>query len=290
MKTKIRIIDSVVAVLIALAIIISGFILIKNSRTLFEKEKNKTVTVDVQKSHDETQKRKMISDAYPWTLIKDQAPLEEEVPAWITIKIRRLSESFTDSNQYDFSKAEYYTTRDIHLVKNVILSCGTSYNELIMNFACDSDGNLISFIIEPLTRNTYKTATVNECFKTICDSAEYHRLNGSNTDLSNYLQILLSGVFYEREETPLSGGAYISDSILYVDPIADFFYSYCRWQFYSADRRDVFDIIAIINNQIPTAFYSDGKIILDFNSSALGTMMLCWDMETCRFSGMTFYK
>ena len=293
MKAKKIIPDYVFALIIAALIIAMGILAINMAMRLLPDHKDTVVTVDMTDAPSFSSEFDDIMNAWPWTLITDESSYGGDMPEWLRNSLVRLAEAFPGHVKISLSGSELYFNEDIYFVKNIRLDDGEK--QLVMSAAYETNGYLISFNIDPTDRGDYEATVINECYKAICDSAEYHRLNGSSTDITYYLGMLREGLFTggevdEEHFDPANPNLSESESILYTDPISDFFYSYCIMlegedEYYSALR-----VISLLNSESPQSYYRDGKIFLLYKDAGTGSLTLSWDLETFRFAGMTYKK
>lgn len=295
LKAKKIIPDYAVALIIAALTVAMGILAINMAMRLLPDHKDAVAVVDMADAPSFSSGFDDIMNAWPWTLIADEPSYGADMPEWLRNSLVRLAEAFPGHVKISLSESELYFNEGLYFVKNVRLDSGEK--QLIMSAAYEMGGEMISFNIDPADRGEYEATVINECYRAVCDSAEYHRLNGSSTDITYYLGMLQEGLFdrvavevdeeyFDSANPNLSE----SESILYIDPISDFFYSYCimlegKDEYYSA-----LPIISLLNNESPKSYYRDGKIYLFYENTGLGALTLSWDLETFRFAGMTYKK
>lgn len=278
--------DFVFALVLAVLIIALGIFAVNTAARLLPDHKDTVVTVDMTDAPKISPGFEDIMKSWPWTLISDETPYTGGMPDWLRDGVVKLAEVFPGPGEISLSESELYFKEGIYFVKNIRVKSGEK--DLIMSAAFKINGGMISFNIDPIQRGNYEATVINECYKALCDSAEYHRLNGSSTDLTYYLDMFKAGLFESAEDVPENSVLTESDSILYTDPLSDFFYSYCYRLAGEDDYYGALQIISILNSESPKSYYREGKIYLFYEDAGTGELTLSWDLETFRFAGMTY--
>ena len=298
LKTKRRIPDALIALVLAAAIVLGGIGAINLTGRFLSDHRDTVVSLDIPEGVNTAPTYKDILSEYPWSELPEDALYTTSAPDIIQKAVVSLDEFFPGYGDPKLDDCRVYLGDGIYYVENIWLRDPKNGKEFIMNAAFEADGILVSFDIEPTVRGEYDTSSINSCYRSICDYAEYHRLNGSATNLTYILGCLESGVYnnYEGGEVEIyDDGSHVtmqSDEIYFVDPLTDFFTSYCIWSANMENTRtpyNAYNVISLMQTQYSMCYYHNGKIYLRYENT-LGELTLCWDMETYKLAGMTYKK
>ena len=297
LKAKQKIRDYVITLTLAVLIIGLGFLAINVAYLLIPDYKNSIVTVDTPISNNMMGENKGVNRGYPWDILDESKLYTGEHPTWLLPNLAALNEYFPNLPQMTHHNMKLYYDNGVYITDNITLGYPYSMDKYILRAAFKEDGTPIGFDLENTKGKEISPIIINECYKAISDSADYHKLNGSGTVLTTYCKLLLSGMFLPQYTDTAVPNSPSSNTVYNEDPLTDFYFSYCHLmskcqieiqEELPISQIDAANIIALIQLQANEIYHKNGRIYLIYDNPTLGRLSLWWDVESAKLAGMAY--
>lgn len=297
LKAKQKIRDSFVTLTLAVLIIGLGFLAVNVAYLLIPDYKNSIVNVDTPLSDSTINENETARRAYPWDTLDESKLYTGEHPPWLLTNLAALNEYFPHLPQMTHHNMKLYYDNGVYITDNITLGYPYDIDKYVLRAAFKENGTPIGFDLENTRGKEISPVIINECYKEVSDSADYHRLNGGGTVLTTYCTLLLSGMFLPQYTDISIPNSPSSNTVYNEDPLTDFYFSYCYLmskcqieiqEELPISQKDAANIIALIQLQANEIYYKNGRIYLIYDNPTLGRLSLWWDVESAKLSGMAY--